>query len=154
MIAKNIRKILITMEIKKISKKEIPLTYGCSMARAYERGLIGYVRADFGKNGNEFFSSWWSYNDDLKTMYFKNDLKVVIDTFRRDGCFLHDRDSLLQFCQSGTPLKFVGIDYWGIRVNTHDYMFLFRLFPYKGDYNFYCMCYKRDLLEAYLKAAE
>lgn len=142
------------MEIRRLNEKEIPLTYSCGTKRAKERGLIGFVRADFGSNGKEFHSTWWPYCDDLKTMYFKNDLKVVLDTLRGDGYFLHDRDTLIEFCRSGTPLKYDDLNYWGIRVDTHDYSFLFRLFPFRGDYSFYCMCYKRELLEAYLKTAE
>lgn len=138
------------MEIRKLTKKEISLTYSCEKPEAKARGLIGYVRGDFGTNGNEFYTTWWPFNDELKTMYFKNDLKILFDTLRGKNYFLSDRDSLLEFCESGTPMKYEDPKYCGIRVNTHDYSFLFRLYPYKGDYNFYCYCYKRELLDVFM----
>lgn len=138
------------MEINKLRKNEVALTYSDDKTVLKMAGHIGYVRADFGSNGKQFFSTWWPFNDDLKSMYFKNDLQVVIDTLRSNGYFLSDRNWLREFCESGGASRYDSLDYYGVRVNTHDYSFLFRLFPYKGDYNFYCYCFKRDLLDCYL----
>lgn len=50
-------------------------------------------------------------------------------------------------------LKSAGRDY-GVRVNTQDYAYLMRLNPYKGEYNLYCYCYKKDWLDSHLEKAE
>jgi hypothetical protein len=53
--------------------------------RAERHGFIGYFRADFGKSGREFWTTWFDGQPDLKTFGFKNEFDSVIDALRNDG---------------------------------------------------------------------
>lgn len=71
-----------------------------------------------------------------------------------DCGFLSNRSELAKFCRSGRVFAYeTGRDY-GVRVNTQDYAYLMRLNPYKGEYNLYCYCYKKDWLDSHLEKAE
>ena len=138
--------------------EEARYSYRNSQQISSQTGLIGYLRADMGTNGNEFWSTWNDYRKDLKTDDFKSEFDDVINSFREKGQFLSDRQTLSQFCDdSQNALEFgerygAGRDY-GVRVNTQDYAYLMRLNPHKGEYNLYCYCYRKDWLDHHLELA-
>lgn len=138
--------------------EEARYSYRNSQQINSQTGLIGYLRADMGTNGNEFWSTWNDYRKDLKTDDFKSEFDDVINSFREKGQFLSDRQTLSQFCDdSQNALEFgerygAGRDY-GVRVNTQDYAYLMRLNPHKGEYNLYCYCYRKDWLDHHLERA-
>ena len=35
------------------------------------KGLVGYLRGDFGRDGNEFHHTWFNYNEKLNNDKFK-----------------------------------------------------------------------------------
>lgn len=133
-------------------------SYKNSQQISSKTGLIGYLRADMGTNGNEFWSTWNDFRKDLKTDAFKSEFDDVINSFREKGQFLSDRQALSRFCDdTQKALKFgerygAGRDY-GVRVNTQDYAYLMRLNPHKGEYNLYCYCYRKDWLDSHLAKA-
>ena len=145
------------MEINSVplKGKEYLYTYRNSQQISSQTGLIGYVRADMGTLGTEFFSTWNGFRDDLNTQDFKDDIDTVINSLREDGGFLSNRDQLEDFCiNSNNVFAYnTGVDY-GVRVNTKEYAFLMRLNPYKGNYNLYCYCYKKGWLDSHLEKAE
>ena len=47
--------------------KEYLYTYRNSQQISSQTGLIGYLRADMGTLGTEFFSTWNGFRDDLNT---------------------------------------------------------------------------------------
>ena len=138
--------------------EEARYSYRNSQQISSQTGFIGYLRADMGTNGNEFWSTWNDYRKDLKTDDFKSEFDDVINSFREKGQFLSDRQTLSRFCDdSQNALEFgerygAGRDY-GVRVNTQDYAYLMRLNPHKGEYNLYCYCYRKDWLDHHLERA-
>ena len=138
--------------------EEARYSYRNSQQISSQTGLIGYLRADMGTNGNEFWSTWNDYRKDLKTDEFKSEFDDVINSFREKGQFLSDRQTLSRFCDdSQNALEFgerygAGRDY-GVRVNSQDYAYLMRLNPHKGEYNLYCYCYRKDWLDHHLERA-
>ena len=138
--------------------EEARYSYSNSQQISSQTGLIGYLRADMGTNGSEFWSTWNDFRKDLKTDAFKSEFDDVINTFREKGQFLSDRQTLSSFCDdTQKALKFgerygAGRDY-GVRVNTQDYAYLMRLNPHKGEYNLYCYCYRKDWLDSHLTKA-
>ena len=138
--------------------EEAQYSYRNSQQISSQTGLIGYLRADMGTNGNEFWSTWNDYRKDLKTDDFKSEFDDVINSFREKGQFLSDRQTLSRFCDdSQNALEFgerygAGRDY-GVRVNSQDYAYLMRLNPHKGEYNLYCYCYRKDWLDHHLERA-
>ena len=133
-------------------------TYNQSQQIDMQTGFIGYLRADMGTNGNEFWSTWNDFRKDLKTDAFKSEFDDVINSFREKGQFLSNRQTLSSFCDDTQKvLKFgerygAGRDY-GVRVNTKNYAYLMRLNPHKGEYNLYCYCYRKDWLDSHLEKA-
>ncbi len=117
-------------------------------------GLVGHLRADFGKSGNEFFYTWFGFRNDLNTPEFKADFDAVINSFRENGNFLSGRTNLIHFCHSD-PAMYYGNDRseYGVRVNSKDYAYLMRLITMPGNYNLYCYCYTREWLDKHLDNA-
>ena len=141
--------------VSPLKGKEWLYTYRNSQQISSQTGLIGYLRADMGTLGTEFFSTWNGFRDDQNTQDFKDDIDTVINSLRKDGGFLSNRDQLEDFCiNSDNVFAYnTGVDY-GVRVNTKEYAFLMRLNPYKGNYNLYCYCYKKGWLDSHLEKAE
>lgn len=145
------------MEIKTINDSEKMYTYSQSQQISMQTGLIGYLRADMGTDGNKFFSTWNEYSEKLKTQGFSNEFNEVINSLRED--FLKDRAALAKYCNE-RPESSYGKDSlgnvreYGVRVNTDNYAYLLRLNPHKGEYNLYCYCYIKDRLDNHLHQAE
>ena len=47
-----------------------------------QTGLIGRLRSDFGRDGEEFWSTWEDTRGDLKTDEFKGEFDNVINSLR------------------------------------------------------------------------
>lgn len=140
-------------EMREIKPNEQVYTYRQSQQLDMQTGLIGYVRADMGSLGNEFFHTWNEYRKDLNTQDFKDELDFVIDTLRKDGNFLADRDTLMRLCYQNIETSYHNGREFGIRVDTPEYAYLMRLNPNKGEYNLYCYCYRKDFLDAHIENA-
>ena len=69
-------------------------------------GAIGYMRADFGRSGHEFWSTWFDEQPQLNTYTFKQEFDEIINTLRDDGEAppFAGRRKLEAFC-SATPSK-------------------------------------------------
>lgn len=107
------------MEIKSVplKGKEYFYTFRNSQQISSQTGLIGYIRADMGTLGTEFFSTWNGFRDDLNTQDFKDDIDAVIKSLREDGGFLSSRDQLEDFCINSNNVFAYnsGVDY-GVRL--------------------------------------
>lgn len=144
-------------DIKPITEPERKYTYQQSQQIKMQTGLIGYLRADMDGNGKGFFSDWYDFREDLKTLEFKSELDKVINSLRGD--FLKDRMTLSKYCYAHPESSFGkdvldNIREYGVRLNTDNYAYLLRLNPNKGEYNIYCYCYKKDWLDHHLHKAE
>jgi hypothetical protein len=63
-----------------------------------------------------------------------------------------------RYCRSHPETK-LSLQGWskkdhGVRIDTQEYAYLMRLIPVKGDYNLYCYCHKRDMLDKHLGIPE
>lgn len=120
-------------------------------------GLIGFIRADFG-SGKEFWSSWNEFSSSRKTSEFAKELDTVINALRFDEKYngiLKDIDSLARYCWSHKDTAYEdGRNNYGVRIDTDKYSYLMRLIPTRGDYNVYCYCYQKELLNEHLLNAE
>ena len=59
------------MDYRVLTEAERKYTFSQSQQLSMQTGLIGYLRADFGSNGNEFWTTWNDFRKDLKTDEFK-----------------------------------------------------------------------------------
>lgn len=141
------------MEIRELKNCEDLYVYRNSRQISQQTGLIGYLRGDFGSNGNEFWTTWWGFREDRKTEEFKSELDIVINDFRNGRNVLFNLDSMKKFCK-GKNLRinpYGDNRSYGIRVDTEKYAYLIRLTPYPDDYNFYCYCYIKDYLDSHIE---
>lgn len=74
------------MEYRAITKSEQKYTFKQSYQLSSQTGLIGYLRGDFGSIGNEFWTTWNDFRDDLKTGEFEGEFDNLINSLR-DGDF-------------------------------------------------------------------
>lgn len=122
-----------------------------------QSGCIGYLRADLGSSGNEFYSTWNETCSFFKTEEFSKEFDDVINALRLDeqyGRMLNDRTRLSQYCHKEAK-QYSGADnqYFGVRVDTEKHTYLLRLNPNQGEYNLYCYCYVKQYLETQLSHA-
>lgn len=121
------------------------LFYSMDGEEAKRYGAIGYLRADFGKSGSEFWYSWFDIQSNLKTDLFKEGLDRVINALREDRQPLNNRRNLSAFvaAQPGMDLGERGLGYM---VQTQNYTFYFRCQPTPTDYDVYCCIYDNYFL--------
>lgn len=89
------------MDYRVLTEAERKYTFSQSQQLSMQTGLIGYLRADFGSNGNEFWTTWNDFRKDLKTDEFKAEFDEVINGLR-DGDVLSGRKAMSSYCYS-TP---------------------------------------------------
>lgn len=143
------------MNRRALTSVEELYTYDQSQQIFMQTGFVGYLRADFGSTGKEFFSTWNEFNKTLKTPEFAQDLDRVINALREKGHLLSDRDTLDKFCNLHPEWKMKDERvYYGVRIDSNDYAYMLRLTPRRGDYNIYCHCYRRDWFDKHLENAE
>ena len=118
---------------------------------------IGHLRADFGRSGTEFWTTWWEHeHPELKTQEFKDAFDKAINILRRE-CGeinpLHSRSSMRKYCAefpdaSDGSSHFFRMDVFpGEYPKTHSvFSLIMRMSPSVGGYDLYCYCYNnRDL---------
>lgn len=89
------------MDYRVLTEAERKYTFSQSQQLSMQTGLIGYLRADFGSTGNEFWTTWNDFRKDLKTDELKAEFDDVINGLR-DGDVLSGRKAMSSYCYS-TP---------------------------------------------------
>ena len=115
---------------------------------------VGYLRMDFDSNGNGFHHTWFVQNNSLNDDTFRKEFDAVIDTLRHD--LLSGRRGMEDYNREheGLPIAIWGIHGKGYRVETEQNVYYLRCMPQCGDYDCYCYCYDRSLLEQALAAEQ
>lgn len=145
------------MILRPMTLAERNYSYTQSQQLIMQTGCIGHLRADFGSNGKQFFSSWDDHRADLKSDAFKHDLDEVINALREDekyGYLLKNRGYLSSNCWRTPGCSFGNDREYGFRADTPHYSYMLRLNPNKGEYNIYCYCYLRQWLDRHMRQAE
>ena len=134
------------MENRIMTSAERKYTFSQSRQISMQTGLIGYLQADFGSDGLNFYSTWNDFRKDLKTEDFKKEFDTVINNFRfGEGEFLSGRNTMSKFCYAHPESSYEdNCNHYRVCVDTEQYSYLMRLNPNRGEYNLYCYCYKRD----------
>lgn len=68
--------------IRTATPAEQMYSYSQSSQIEGQTGCIGHLRADFGSDGNSFYSSWADHNASLKDQAFKDEFDHLINTLR------------------------------------------------------------------------
>ena len=125
-----------------IAEKEEHHLCLCMTEKGTERsGAIGYLRADFGRSGKEFHTTWFDSQQHLKSPDFKHEFDELINSLRDDGQKppFASRENHLAFCAAHPPMTC-------FKIATLDYSFYFRLNPHQGTYDIYCFAYDNRYL--------
>lgn len=105
-------------------------------------GAIGYLRADFGVSGQEFWTAWFNCRKQLNTTTFKCEFDKVISGLRAGGKEppFRSRVSLESFCafKPGKQLIARGSGYL---VRTEGYSFYVRCLLRCDAYDIFCFAY-------------
>lgn len=144
------------LAIKPMSYEERKYTYAQSQQLRGQTGSIGHLRGDFDSGGTGFFTTWEDHRRDLKTPEFQNELDDVINALRSDEYgLLGNRSAMSRFARQypDSTMKGNYTTEYGFRVDTEKHSYLLRCNPTKGDYNFYCFCYKRESLDRHIENA-
>ena len=144
------------MTLRPMTSAERNYSYTQSQQLIMQTGCIGHLRADFGGNGKQFFSSWDDHRADLKSDAFRHELDEVINALREDekyGYLLKNRGYLSSNCWRTPGCGFGNDREYGFRADTDHYSYMFRLNPGKGEYNIYCYCYLRQWLDRHMRQA-
>ena len=72
-------------EIRPASSEKAGLFYAQHPAEDERLGCIGHIRMDFGRNGNEFWHTWWPRGpEEWNSPAFKAELQEVVDELRQN----------------------------------------------------------------------
>lgn len=144
------------LKIRPLTEEERKYTYAQSTQLDGQTGNIGYLRGDFGSNGNQFFTTWTDRWDKYKTDMFRESLDDVVNTLRSgEYGLLQDRTAMTGYVREH-PDSLFGTDSGtvaGFRVDTEEHAFLIRCNLVQGDYNFYCYCYVSEYLDRHMADA-
>jgi hypothetical protein len=128
-------------ELLVAEKDEIRFCFRLDGDAAKRCGAIGYLRADFGRGGKEFYTTWFDNQAHLKCPDFKHQFDELINSLRDDGQKppFASRSNHLDFCAAHPPMTC-------FKVATLDYSYYFRLNPQQGTYDIYCFAYDNRYL--------
>ncbi len=118
---------------------------------------IGRLRIDFGRQGNEFYSTWEDSRLSLKSDKFRQQFDDVINDLRfGDGNRpLAGRKEMTEFLRDKQAAILPGDGEWhGFQIDSEEYTSLLRCKPSPGDYEAYVWCYKKDWLDEHMANAE
>lgn len=134
------------MEIGAATADEVLLTYSDSKA-PHDLACVGHLRMHFGGSGTEFQSSWFAHQEVLNTAAFREELQDTIEWLRSDLLLTRaDMQSYLAV-HEGAEVERCGSSGKVFRTETDHNVFYLRCVPAKGDYDCYCYCYNKEMLE-------
>lgn len=146
------------MTVRPLRAEEQKYTYAQSHQLSMQTSSIGYLRGDFDRDGNSFYTTWFDVAESRKTDAFKSELDDVVNALRFDeryGLLLASCKEMGAFVRNYPDSAFEGsyTTEYGFRIDTADYAYLLRCNPQKGDYNFYCYCFESKWLDRHLQNA-
>jgi len=129
------------------TKDDDSLFFRLDSEAAERHGAIGYMRADFGRDGRGFYTTWFDTQKHLKTPAFKTEFDNIINSLRDDGEKppFASRKNLEAFC-AAEPGKDLTTRGDGYMIRTLDYSYYIRCHPRNGDYEIYAFAYDNSYL--------
>ncbi len=125
------------------------LLFALDKNEPYAAHKIGYLRGDFGRDGDEFYTTWTDFNAQLKCGYFKDILDELVAELRGDFALslLKNRKQMAAICSKHPDNRLT--EHWntetfGFYLKKSRYQFFVMCYPGVGDYNFYVHCFTED----------
>ena len=144
------------LTLRGMRPEEHKYSYTQSRQLIGQTGCVGHIRGDMGEDGNGFHPSWEDHTSHLNTPAFRAELEHTVGLLRFDPAFhgiLKDRKSLAAFCFFHPELVMDDGRSYGVRADSGNHAHLIRLNPDRGEYSFYLYSYRKDRLDAHLRAA-
>ena len=115
---------------------------------------VGHLRADFGRLGNDFRSSWTPHNGDrFNTPEFKSELGELMDGLRKNGP-LKSLSAMRKYCaEHGESAKLEDGAY-GFIAETERFRYALRFTPSPGQYHLYLYAYDKEGQREYAEERE
>lgn len=135
-------------ELTAVSPDEAALFYSSTLQEEDQAfGRLGYMRQDFGKEGNGFWNTWFDACSDLKTQSFKDEFDALINHLRDNG-LLKDYKTMCAYCRDHSDAKLDGgrDNSYGFKVTTDSHVYYLRFSTLQSDYHLYAYAYQRDRL--------
>lgn len=136
-------------DIQPAHVKDAGLFYAAEPEKDRERGCIGHVRIDFGRDGDEFWHTWWPRGpEELNSPEFKEELSEIVNDLRLN--VLRGMTAMRHYCNSHNGKIPGGWEQnYGYEINTDRYRYCLRCNPIQGDYNAYLTCYDKQAQQLY-----
>lgn len=135
-----------SLTLRPASPDEAGLFYALPPEKDAELGAVGHVRIDFGREGDEFWHTWWPRGpEELNTPDFKEELGQVVDGLRES--VLKNLSSMRQYCQKHQDGAIRGgtcCQNYGFVLETDHYIYRLRCNPIRGDYQAYLTCFDKQ----------
>lgn len=107
-------------------------------------GCIGHLRGDFGRNGTEFWTTWWPHDASLRSDAFRFEFDLLMNVLRKG--ILKNYNAMATHCYKHPSAQIKG--HWlddgtayGFYMASEQFSYFLRCILRKGDYNFYLYCY-------------
>ena len=111
------------------------------------KGLVGYLRGDFGRDGKEFHHTCFNNNEKLNNASFMEDFDKIMETLRER--LLTDRSWMRNVAYNHPEAKIASesTSSYGMFVETERYEYDIRTITEDGNYDFYIYCYDKNFQE-------
>jgi len=133
-------------QFQKTTQDEKDLFYLMEGEAAEQHGFLGYLRGDYGRDGREFWTTWFDGQESLKTDEFRDEFKELIDYLRDASLDPVEGPDVFQFhCLQNMRRRVTDTEV-RFKIVTGGYSYYFRCKPGPGEYNMYCMCFDNRFL--------
>lgn len=124
--------------LRPASPDEAGLFFTLPKEQDAELGAIGHVRIDFGREGKEFWHTWWPRGDEaLNSTEFKAELTELVNELRETGP-LKNLNTMYNYCAGHNgEIKSSWRQNYGYVIETENYRYYLRCSPGQGDYHAY-----------------
>lgn len=139
-------------DLRPASPVESELFFALSAEKDKELGTIGHLRIDFGRDGDEFWHTWWPRGDEkLNSPEFRDELSKLINELRIRGP-LKNLKAMYHYCyEHGGKISGGWRQNYGYVVETEHYRYYLRCNPGSGDYQSYLTVFDCDVQRKNMK---
>lgn len=120
-------------------------------------GLVGYLHGDFGRAGDQLYTTLFEGNSELKTEEFSKEFDEVINDLNDDPKHrgvLHNLEDMILLCTTRPNSHISDIRNYGFRADTNKYSYMIHCIPYADDCNFYIYAYDRASINRHIQKAD
>ena len=130
-------------QLRPASPDEAGLFYALPKEKDAELGTVGHLRADFGRHGTDFWTTWWPRGpEELNSPEFKTEFDDLVNTLRDFGP-LKSFNDMHRYCREhgGEIPGGICTQNYGYIIETESHRYALRCNPQQGDYNAYLVAF-------------